>query len=198
VRWPLSFGRKSAAASWQAKLAALNRFSEFYPTPLCVARQMLELAETSPQDVVYDLGSGDGRIPILAAQEFGCRAVGIEMDDSLYHYSVARVANLELENQVSFQRLDFFEADFRPATVVMLYLLGAVNEQLQPRMGSHLRSGARVVSLDFPVAGWNPEDVRQVRSVNEVEYTLYLYRRCPPGLSDEHPERPAAKEAQSL
>ncbi|MCL5670265.1 MAG: hypothetical protein M1423_03070, partial [Acidobacteria bacterium] len=80
-------------------------------------------------------------------------------------------------------------------TVVTLYLLGAVNEQLQPRLGSHLRSGARVVSLDFPVAGWNPEDVRQVRSVNEVEYTLYLYRRCPPRPPVEHPERPAAKDA---
>ncbi len=184
MRWPLSFFRNLATCSWKAKLTAFNHAAGFYPTPLCVARQMLELAETSPRDVVYDLGSGDGRIPILAAQEFGCRAVGIEIDDSLYRYSVARVAELKLENQVSIQRLNFFEADFRPATVVTLYLLGAVNEQLQPRLGSHLRSGARVVSLDFAVAGWNPEDVRQVRSVNDVEYTLYLYRRCPPVLRE--------------
>ena len=195
MRWPFSLGRKSAAVSWKEKLGALNRISEFYPTPLSVARHMLELAETSPRDVVYDLGSGDGRIPILAAQEFGCRAVGIEIDDSLYRHSVERVAELELENQVSFQRLNFFEADLRPATVVTLYLLGAVNEQLQPRLGSHLRTGARIVSLDFPVPGWNPEDVRQVRSVNEVEYTLYLYRRRPPRPPVEHPDRPAANAA---
>ena len=193
MRWPFAFGKYSAAW-WKQRLGAPDRIAEFYPTPLCVARQMLELAETSPRDVVYDLGSGDGRIPILAAQEFGCRAVGIEINGKLYRHSVARVAELELENQVSFQQLNFFEADFRPATVVTLYLLGAVNEQLQPRLGSHLRNGARVVSLDYPVAGWNPEDVRQVRSVNEVEYALYLYRRCPPRPPVEHRERPAAKD----
>ena len=193
MRWLFSFGKHSVA-SWKGKLVGSNSIAEFYPTPLCVARQMLELAETSPQDVVYDLGSGDGRIPILAAQEFGCHAVGIEMDDGLYRYSVARVAELELEKQVGFQRLNFFAADFRPATVVTLYLLGTVNEQLQPRLGSHLRTGARIVSLDFPVPGWNPEDVRQVHSVNEVAYTLYLYRRCPLRLPTERPERPAAKD----
>ena len=194
MRWPFAFGKYSTAW-WKRRLGSPDRIAGFYPTPLCVARQMLELAETSPEDVVYDLGSGDGRIPILAAQEFGCRAVGIEVDDKLYRLSVARVAELELGNQVSFQRINFFEADFRPATVVTLYLLSVVNEQLQPRLGSHLRTGARIVSLDFPVPGWKPEDVRQVHSVNEVEYTLYLYRRRPLRLPVERPERRTANDA---
>ncbi len=138
---------------------------------------MLELAEVSADDTVYDLGSGDGRIPILAAQEFGCRAVGIELDPKLCKYTLARIAEYGLQERISLRQENFFEADLRPATVITLYLLGAVNGQLQPRMASHLRSGARVVALEFPVPGWRPERVVPVRSENDVGYTLYLYRR---------------------
>ena len=149
----------------------------FYPTPLCVARQMLEAAEAAPSDTVYDLGSGDGRIPILAAQEFGCRAVGIEMNKALYRRSISRISDLRLEHVVRFERANFLQADFRSATIVTLYLLSAANEQLQPRLSSHLRHGARVVSLEFPVPGWKPDEIRKVHSVNHIEYTVYVYRR---------------------
>jgi SAM-dependent methyltransferase len=163
--------------SWRSRLATLETSAKFYPTPLCVARQMLELANVTAEDIVYDVGSGDGRIPILAAQEFDCRAVGIERNRGLCRRSADRTQELRLHDRVCFERGNFFHSDFQAATVVTLYLLSAVNEQLQARLASHLRPGARVVALDYPVPGWKPETVQGVHSVNGIEYTLYLYRR---------------------
>jgi SAM-dependent methyltransferase len=178
MRWPAFLRRRSPGDALERRLAELQRAAEFYPTPMSVARDMLELAEAGPADVLYDLGSGDGRIPILAAQEFGCRAVGIEIDPKLYRYSASREAELGLEGRVNFEQVDLFQADLRPATIVTLYLLSSVNEQLAPRMASHLRPGARVVVLDYPVPGWKPERTVAVKSLADVEYTLYLYRRA--------------------
>jgi len=177
IQWPSFVQRNSPANSWKAQLAASNQAAQFYPTPLSIAREILELAATTPDDTVYDPGSGDGRIPILAAQEFGCRAVGIEIDRSLFSHSAARAAELGLADRVRFEQANLFTADYRSATVVTLYLLSIVNEQLQPRLASHLRNGARIVSLDFPIPGWKPDSVVPVRSVLDVAYTLYLYRR---------------------
>lgn len=138
---------------------------------------MLELAEVQPGDLVYDLGSGDGRIPIMAAQEFGARAVGIEMDEKLCRYSQERIREYSLAERVSFRREDFFRADLRDATVVTLYLLTQVNGYLGPRLASQLGKGARVVSLDYEVPGWRFEKSVPARSEGDVEYTIYLYRR---------------------
>lgn len=151
--------------------------TQFVPTPLSVARDMLVFAETTPTDVVYDPGSGDGRIPILAAQEFGCHAVGIELDRKLYSHSCERVRQYGLTSQVRFEHSDLFATDYRPATVVLLYLLSATTEYLQPLLSSHLRPGARIVSLDFPIPGWEPEATREVTSIHDVHYSLLLYRR---------------------
>jgi len=164
----------------EESLAALRGAAEFVPTPWGIARQMLELAGAQSDDTVYDLGSGDGRIPILAAQEFGCRAVGIERDRDLWRYSQQRVDDLELGSRVNFQCIDVFQADMRPATVVTLYLLSAINGHLQSRLASHLRPGSRIVALDFQVPGWRPAQTAKVISEGSVEYTLFLYRR--PGL----------------
>jgi len=177
MRWPSFLRRKSPGEALERQLAELQGAAEFHPTPSSIARDMLEFAEVGANDVLYDLGSGDGRIPILAAQEFGCRAVGIEIDPKLFRYSVDRVGELGLQERVSFQRQDFFKADFRPATVVTLYLLSAVNDQLRPRLAAHLRPGARIVVLDYPVPGWRPEKTLPVKSLADVQYTLYLYRR---------------------
>ncbi len=138
---------------------------------------MLELAEVSSGDLLYDLGSGDGRIPIMAAQEFGCRAVGIELDGKLCRHALEKVREYGLDQRVSFRQEDFFKAQMRDATVVTLYLLPQVNGHLGPRMASQLSQGARVVSLDYPVPGWKAEKEVPVKSEGDVEYTLYLYRR---------------------
>ena len=151
--------------------------TQFVPTPLSVARDMLVFAETTPNDIVYDPGSGDGRIPILAAQEFGCQSVGIELDRKLYNHSCERVRQYGLTSQVRFEHNDLFATDYRPATVVLLYLLSATTEYLQPLLSSHLQPGARIVSLDFQIPGWEPEATRDVTSIHGVVYTLLLYRR---------------------
>ena len=154
--------------------------TQFVPTPLSVARDMLVFAETTAADVVYDPGSGDGRIPILAAQEFGCNAVGIELDRKLYNYARERTRQYNLTRQVRFEHNDLFAADYRPATVVLLYLLSATTEHLQPLLSSRLRPGARIVSLDFPIPGWEPEATCEVTSIHDVKDTLLLYRRPSP------------------
>lgn len=138
---------------------------------------MLELAEVNSSDLLYDLGSGDGRIPIMAAQEFGCRAVGIELDGKLCRHAQEKVREYCLEQRVSFRQEDFFRAELRDATVVTLYLLTQVNGHLGPRLASQLVQGARIVSLDYPVPGWKAENEISVKSEGDVEYTVYLYRR---------------------
>jgi SAM-dependent methyltransferase len=177
MNWFFSRRKMSAIEQVEESLARLHKVVEFVPTPWGIARLMLELAAIRPEDTLYDLGSGDGRIPILAAQEFGCKAVGIERDRELWRYSNRRVQELNLQKQVQFQCVDFFEADLRPATVVTLYLLSAVNGQLQSRLASHLRTGSRVVALDFEVPGWRPTRTTKVVSEGNIEYTLFLYLR---------------------
>lgn len=149
----------------------------YCPTPFAVARQMLEFADVSARDVLYDLGSGDGRVAILAAQEFGCRAVGVELNAKLWRESSEKAERLGLQGRVEFRQGSFFEADVREATVVTLYLLTATNGALQFHLASQLRPGARVVTVDYPVPGWRAEQQMEVNSENGVAYTLFLYRR---------------------
>ncbi|MBZ5700648.1 MAG: SAM-dependent methyltransferase [Acidobacteriia bacterium] len=162
-------------------MSTVRSAAHFCSTPWSVVREILELAEVHPEDILYDLGSGDGRIPILAAQEFGCRSVGIENDRDLFVYSAKRVLELNLQDRVSFVYGNFFEADLSSATVVVLYLLSAVNGHLRARLASQLRAGSRVVAVDFDVPGWRAERTLSVVSDGNVEYTLYLYRRSSSG-----------------
>lgn len=176
MRFPL-FGRRTEAGSLEDTLAQLTKSVFFAPTPWAIARQMLEAAQVQPDDLLYDLGSGDGRIPIMAAQEFGCRSVGIELDEKLCRHAQEKVVEYGLQDRVQFRQEDFFKADLRDATVVTLYLLTQVNGYLGPRLASQLKKGARVVSLDYPVPGWRAEKEFPARSEGNVDYTLFLYRR---------------------
>ncbi len=171
------FRREQTVPSLEQTLAELSRATFFAPTPWAAARHMLETAQPKPADLVYDLGSGDGRIPIMAAQEFGCKAVGLELDAKLCRHSEDKVREYGLTGQVCFRQEDFFKADLREATIVTLYLLTQVNGYLGPRLASQLRKGSRVVSLDYPVPGWKPEGEIPIRSEGNVDYTIFLYRR---------------------
>ena len=135
----------------------------FVTTPDEVVERMLELAGTAPGDVVMDLGSGDGRIVIAAAQKFGARGVGIELDARLVARSRenARLANVA--EQVKFVRGDVLLADIREASVVTLYLLPQLIDRLQPRLLSELRPGARIVSHAFGMTGWQPDRSESVQ-----------------------------------
>jgi len=155
----------------------LEKIVPFVPTPLDVVQRMLEIAKVGPDDLVYDLGSGDGRIVIMAAQKFGARAVGVELDPDLFKQSSERVKELGLEEKVTILHENMFRVNVRRATVVTLYLLTSVNERLRPQLEKQLRSGARVVSHDFRMPGWEPEKNEEVISKNGVSHKVFLYVR---------------------
>lgn len=129
----------------------------YVPTPPETVQSMLTLGEVKAGDVLYDLGSGDGRIPIAAAKQFGIRAVGIDIDPNRIREANENAKAAGVTNLVSFRNEDLFEADFREATVVTLYLLPSLNEKLMPKLLSDLKPGTRIVSHAFLMGGWQPE-----------------------------------------
>jgi len=155
----------------------LEHVVPFVPTPLDVVQKMLELAKVQPDDVVYDLGSGDGRIVIMAAQKFGAHAVGVELNPELYEKSSQRLRELGLQDRAQILHENMFEINVRPATVVTLYLLTLVNERLRPMLERQLRSGTRIVSHEFQVPGWQPAQTVDFTSKAGVPYKIYLYVR---------------------
>jgi SAM-dependent methyltransferase len=128
----------------------------FASTRQPVADAMLTLAGVTAGDVVYDLGSGDGRIVIMAAQKHGARGVGIEIDPKLVALSRELAREGGVDDKVSFIEGDFFTADISPATVVMLYLSTTINADLEPKLRRELRAGSRIVSQQFPIGRWMP------------------------------------------
>lgn len=136
---------------------------------------MLELAKVTSDDVLYDLGSGDGRIVIAAAQKYGAHAVGVEINPDLYRLSSDRIKELGLQDRARIMCEDMFDVSVHPATVVTLYLLTSFNERLRPKLDRELRSGTRVVCHDFHIPGWDPEKVVDVTSKNGLPHKLYLY-----------------------
>jgi SAM-dependent methyltransferase len=154
-----------------------DRLAPFVPTPQNVVEAMLKLANVDQYDRVYDLGSGDGRIVITAAQKFKAEAVGVELDDDLYKQSSARIAELGLEKRAKILHANMYHVSLRMATVVTLYLLTSVNERLKPILERDLRPGARVVTHDFQIPGWTPEKSEIVMSESGISHTLYLYVR---------------------
>ena len=124
---------------------------------------MLQLANVGPNDLVYDLGCGDGRIPIMAAQKFGARGLGVEIDPVLVRTAQANARRAGVADRVEFRLEDLFKTDVRPATVVALYLLPDMMEKLQFTLREQLRPGARVVSHEFVWGlGWPPDRTERV------------------------------------
>ncbi|MEW6687810.1 MAG: class I SAM-dependent methyltransferase [Pseudomonadota bacterium] len=142
-----------------APAAAQNRSLDviYVPTPQGVVEDMLRLAGLKKGDVLYDLGSGDGRIAITAAKKHGVRAVGIDIDEQRIWEAEQNARGAGVEHLVTFRREDLFIADFREATVVTLYLLPALNLKLRPRLWAELKPGTRVVSHQFDMGDWAPE-----------------------------------------
>ena len=134
----------------------------FVPTPPEVVRAMLKMAGVKKGDVVYDLGCGDGRIVIAAAQEFGVRGVGIDIDPQRITEAEENARKAGVEKLVKFRNEDLFEADFKEATVVTLYLLERLNEKLKPKLLADLKPGTRIVSHAFGMGDWPPEKSEDV------------------------------------
>jgi SAM-dependent methyltransferase len=146
----------------------------FVPTPNEVVDKMLEMAKVTAKDVVYDLGCGDGRIVITAAQKYGVRAVGIDIDPKRIAEAVANAKAAKVTDKVRFIEGDLFEADIGEATVVTLYLLTRLNEKLKPKLLKDLQPGTRVVSHAFDMGDWAPEQRAQVGASS-----VYLWRIPP-------------------
>ncbi len=153
----------------------------FVPSPMRVVDRMLEIADVSAQDVVYDLGSGDGRIVIRAAEKYGAKGVGIEISPSLVELSRLKAKEAGLSELVDFRVHDALSADVSRATVVTLFLSLKFNVKLGPVLEKQLKPGTRVVSHDHPIKGWEPiliETLQPVPSpVLDIEegHTIYLW-----------------------
>jgi SAM-dependent methyltransferase len=142
----------------------------YTPTRHAIADAMLQLAGVGPADVVYDLGSGDGRIPIIAAQKYGARGVGIEIDPSLVARARENASDAGVSDRVTFILGDLFAADLTDATVVTLYLSPNILKRIEPGLRA-LKPGTRIVSHEFAFASWTP-DRRQI--VDEAEILLWV------------------------
>jgi SAM-dependent methyltransferase len=143
----------------------------FVPTPNTIVNKMLEMAKVTADDVVYDLGCGDGRIVITAAQRYGARGVGIDIDPDRIREATDNVRRAQVTDKVKFIEGDLFEADISGATVVTLYLLTELNLKLRPKLMKDLRPGTRVVSHAFSMGDWKPERTEQVSGSS-----VYLWR----------------------
>ena len=144
----------------------------FTPTRHAIADAMLQLAGVHSGDVVYDLGSGDGRIPIIAAQKYGARGFGIEIDPRLVALARANAGDAQVADRVTFTVGDLFTADLSDATVVTMYLSPNILKQIEPGLRA-LKRGTRIVSHQFPMSGW-PPDKRMV--IDEAELLLWVVR----------------------
>jgi len=143
----------------------------YVPTPEPVVDRMLELADVDETDVIYDLGSGDGRIVIRAAQKYGAQGVGIEIDPERVREARQNARDAGVGHLVEFRQGDLFEADISEATVVTLYLLPSVNQKLRPKLFEQLAPGTPVVSHDFDMGRWEPE-----QTVDMDGDTVYFWR----------------------
>jgi len=156
------------------QFSPLENLGPAIPTPQLIVERMLSAGRVKPGEMVYDLGSGDGRIVIMAAQKFGARAVGVELMPDIARKARERVASLGLADRVSIVEGNALRVDVSPADVVTMWFLTNSNDRLRPNLEKHLKLGSRVVSNEFPVRGWKPAEVIHVK-IGRMEHTIYVY-----------------------
>ena len=151
-----------------------DSIAPFVPSPTDVVRKMLEVANLTPGELLYDLGCGDGRVVITAVREFGARGVGIDLMPRLVAEAEAEATRLGLGDRARFVSGNLFDVDLGDADVVTMYLLTGANEKVRPKLERELRKGARVVTHDFPITKWEADRVEKF-SVDSGSHTIYLY-----------------------
>jgi predicted RNA methylase len=152
----------------------------YVPSPPQVIRQMLVLAELKPREVFFDLGAGDGRTVIMAAKDFGARAVGVELREDLVKKALSTIYENGLQDRVTIVNGDMFNVDLTSADVVFLYLTTSANEKVKPKLEAELKQGVRVVSHDYEIVGWKPlkvENFCENQTLGYPSHTIYLYKK---------------------
>ena len=178
IRAGLLAGLLTASHAAAQTKAPVNRLAPYVPSPQNVVEKMLEIAQVKPHEVVFDLGSGDGRVLIAAAQMFAAKGVGIEISPKEVKTSREKIVRLKLDDRIKVIEGDLMQQDFSGADVVTIYLLTGANDQLKPILEKQLKPGSRVVSHDYPFRGWTPAKVEKVEAFKR-EHTLYLYQMPP-------------------
>lgn len=155
-----------------------EKLAPYYPTPEVIVEKMLTLGGAKKGEKVFDLGSGDGRIVIMAAERYGMQAVGVEYDKDLYSQSTDRIRRMGLSDRARIIHGDMLQQDYSSADLITVYLLPVANDKLRPILEKQLKKGARVVAHDFEVGGWRADKTEVVEDDGEGRsHTLYLYRR---------------------
>lgn len=167
-----AFGLSGQQAKEDSKLAP------YFPTPPSVVERMLKLGDLKKGEKMFDLGSGDGRIVIMAAKKFGADATGVEIDESLAKQSTAEIARQGLSKTARIIEGDVTSQDYSKADLLTVYLLPESNTKIRPMLEKQLPKGARVVAHDFEFSGWTPDKVVNIEDDGEGRsHTLFLYRR---------------------
>jgi protein-L-isoaspartate O-methyltransferase len=156
----------------------IEKLAPYYPTPEIIVEKMLRFGEVKPGEKVYDLGSGDGRIVIMAAKKFKANAVGVEFDDSLWKQSSDKIAKLGLTANARIVHGDLLLQDYSDADLITVYLLPMSNDKVTPILEKQLKKGTRIVAHDFEFSAWKPEKIQDIDDDGEGRsHRLYLYRR---------------------
>lgn len=161
---------------YMQRSAAPQKLAPYVRTPQEIVERMLRLAEVGPHDIVYDLGCGDGRLVITAAQAYGARGVGVDFDMDRVRESQANAAQAGVTSLVEFRQQDALKVDVSPATVVTLYLLSESNLKLRPILTKTLPRGARIVSHQFGMGDWPPEKTETLTDADGATHILHLWR----------------------
>jgi protein-L-isoaspartate O-methyltransferase len=178
IRLTLLFALFGVAFGAQDKPAEAEKLAPYYPTPETIVQKMLQLGALKAGEKMFDLGSGDGRIVIMAAGKFRADAVGVELDKELYRQSTDKIQSLRLQKTARIINGDVLQQDYSSADLITVYLLPLSNDKVRPILDKQLKKGARVVSHDFEFKDWKPEKVETIEDDGEGRsHTLYLYRR---------------------
>ncbi len=155
-----------------------EKLAPYYPTPETIVQKMLELGELKADEKMFDLGSGDGRIVIMAAQKFKADATGVEFDNDLWKQSMDKIRALGLEKKARIIRGDILQQDYSSADLITVYLLPASNDKVRPILEKQLKKGTRIVAHDFEFSDWTPVKTVDIDDDGEGRsHRLFLYRR---------------------
>jgi len=161
-----------------AQTGDAEKLAPYYPTPETIVEKMLQMGSLKAGEKVYDLGSGDGRIVIMAAQKFHADAIGVELDKDLCKLSTDKIVKLRLEKNAHIVNGDLLKQNYSSADLITVYLLPGFIDKVQPMLDQQLKKGARVVAHDFEFKNWTPDKVENIADDGEGRsHTLYLYRK---------------------